>query len=147
MRLLACALLSIGCSREPASKLNDDVEPRQKAASSARAASSVPLPTQVPSAVAPPACVLSDPGWRQVTLWPAIDGLAAYQRVRDPSPQVQLRMRSERRAIHVAQRTKCEVLESSEAGARVRVLEGPAKGKTGWVRHEWHVGTVAPWQR
>jgi hypothetical protein len=49
-------------------------------------------------------------------------------------------MRGELGAFHVAHGTECDLLESSALGARVRVLEGPAKGRTGWVRHEWHVG-------
>ena len=100
--MLACVLLSLGCSRAPGPKLNDEVKVEPTAAPSARASASALMPRDVPSAVALPACVLSDREWRHVTLWPSVAGLEAYHRPRDPSPQVLLRMRGERGAFHVA---------------------------------------------
>lgn len=140
MRVIACVVLSVGCSRAPGPKLNDEVKVESTAAPGVRASTSTRVPNEVPNAAALPVCVLSDREWRHVTLWPSVAGLEAYRRPRAPSPQVLLRMRGERGAFHVAHGTKCDLLESSTLGARVRVLEGPAKGRTGWVRHEWHIG-------
>jgi hypothetical protein len=134
------AVIVAACGREHALKPSDQVKVEQNAAASERASPSAQVPVEVPSATVEPACVLSDREWRDVTLWPSVAGLEAYLSARDPAPQVVLRMRFEKGAFHVAHDTKCEMLEESPIGARVRVLEGPRKGRTGWVRHEWRVG-------
>jgi hypothetical protein len=134
------AAIVAGCSCEHSPPLKEVGKVEFKAAPSSLALASAQAVVEVPSDAGEPACVLSDREWRDVTLWPSIEGLEAYRRPRDPSPQVVLRMRGERGAFHVAHGTKCDLLESSALGARVRVLEGPKKGRTGWVLHDWHVG-------